>query len=439
MTEQKAVKLQVALDFINWGRAERAARAAAAGGATILEAGTPLIKSEGLDVVRKLREQFGDVTIVADMKTMDAGRIETECAGKAGADVIVVLAGAADTTIRECVEAGRTYGLRVAADLIGVADVAERARQLEEMGVSEIVVHAAIDEQMTGAADPFARLREVRKAVSIPVSIAGGIHGETVVDAVAAGADVIIVGGAITKSADPKKATEAMLAAIRTGKPARADQSQSGLYKRTGVENIREALDLVSTPNLSDGNHHMSAVTGLTGLVPGCKMVGPAVTVRTYPGDWAKPVEAIDVAEPGSVIVIDAGGRGPAVWGELATHSSVQKGLAGVVIDGAIRDTPEIRAMNFPAFARLITSQAGEPKGLGEMNASLLISGVRIEPGDWIVGDDDGIMVLPKARAVEMANRGMDCLERENRIRQEIEDGKTTLGRVMDLLRWEKK
>ena len=437
MTEQKAVQLQVALDFINWDRAERAAQAAAAGGATILEAGTPLIKSEGLDVVRKLREQFPDVTIVADMKTMDAGRIETECAGKAGADVIVVLAGAADTTIRECVEAGRTYGLRVAVDLIGLPNPAARAKELEEMGVSEIGVHAAIDEQMTGAVDPFARLREVRKAVSIPLSIAGGIHGETVVDAIKAGADVIIVGGAITKSADPKKATEAMLDAIRTGKPAKA--GQSGLYKRTGIENIREALGKVSTPNLSDGNHHMSAVTGLMGLVPGCKMVGPAVTVRTYPGDWAKPVEAIDVAEPGSVIVIDAGGRGPAVWGELATHSSVQKGLAGVVIDGAIRDTHEIRAMNFPAFARLVTSQAGEPKGLGEMNVSLIIDGVHIEPGDWIVGDDDGIMVLPKARAVEMANRGMDWLERENRIRQEIEDGKTTLGRVMDLLRWEKK
>ena len=430
----RSVQLQVALDFINWDRAERAAKAAVAAGATLLEAGTPLIKSEGLDVVRRLRDLFGDVTIVADMKTMDAGRIETECAAKAGADVMVVLAGASDSTLRECVEAGKAYGIRIAADLIGIANPAERAKQLQDIGVDQIGVHAAIDEQMTGALDPFARLRLVRKAVSVPLAIAGGIHSETVVDAVNAGADVVIVGGAITKARDPERATRELLDAIATGKAVKTD-----LYKRVSAENIREVLEKVSTPNISDGSHRLPAITGLTPLLPGCKMVGPAVTIWAYPGDWAKPVEAIDLAPPGSVLVIDSGGCPPAVWGELATHSSVQKGLAGVVIQGAIRDTPEIRALKFPAFARVVTSHAGEPKGLGRINCPLVIDGVHVQPGDWIVGDDDGVMVLPKNRAVEMANRAMDCLERENRIRQEIEEGKTTLGQVMDLLRWEKK
>ena len=432
-----SAQLQVALDFIDWDRAERAAKAAVAGGATILEAGTPLIKSEGLDVVRRLRKMFPKLTIVADMKTMDAGRIETECAGKAGADVMVVLAAASDVTLRECVEAGKTYSIRIAADLIGVEDPVGRARQLEEMGVAEIGVHTAIDEQMSpdaAAPDPFARLRQVRRAVSIPVAVAGGINSETAVQAVEAGADIVIVGGAITKAKDPKRATEVFLRALRTGKSVRTE-----LYKRVTAENIREALEKVSTANLSDGSHHAPSISGLMPLLPGSKMVGPAVTVWTYPGDWAKPVEAIDEAEPGSVIVIDAGARTPAVWGELATHSAVQKRLAGVMIEGAIRDTSEIRAMKFPAFARMVASHAGEPKGLGHINVPVVIGGVNIEPGDWIVGDDDGIMVLPKARSVEMANRGMDCLERENRIRQEIEEGKTTLGQVTDLLRWEKK
>ena len=148
------------------------------------------------------------------------------------------------------------------------------------------------------------------------------------------------------------------------------------------------------------------------------------------PGDWSKPVQAIDHAAPGDVIVVDACGRGPAVWGELATHSALQRKLAGIVIDGGIRDTAEIRALGFPAFARLILSNAGEPKGLGEINVPVTVGGLRVEPGDWIVGDDDGVVVLPKARAVEMANYGMDRLEAENRIRQEIESGRTTLGQV---------
>jgi hypothetical protein len=80
-------------------------------------------------------------------------------------------------------------------------------------------------------------------------------------------------------------------------------------------------------------------------IVLGKHMVGRAVTVRTYHGDWAKPVEAIDKAQPGDVIVIDAGSRAPAVWGELATESCLQRKLAGVVIDGAIRDVDAIRAL----------------------------------------------------------------------------------------------
>jgi 3-hexulose-6-phosphate synthase/6-phospho-3-hexuloisomerase len=167
-------------------------------------------------------------------------------------------------------------------------------------------------------------------------------------------------------------------------------------------------------------------------------MAGPAVTVRTYPGDWAKPVEAIDRCQPGDVLVIDAGGLEPAVWGELATHSAREKGLAGVVIYGAVRDTPEIRATQFPVFSSLITPTAGEPKGFGEIGVPVSISRVRVHPGDWIVGDDDGVVVIPAGRAVEVANRAMDVLERENRLRKEIQDG-STLSQVAYLEKWEKK
>ena len=85
--------LQLALDFVDLPRALKVAEEAVAGGADWLEAGTPLIKSEGLQAVRELRARWPHLTVVADMKTMDAGRVETECASKAGADVMVVLAG----------------------------------------------------------------------------------------------------------------------------------------------------------------------------------------------------------------------------------------------------------------------------------------------------------------------------------------------------------
>jgi 3-hexulose-6-phosphate synthase/6-phospho-3-hexuloisomerase len=425
--------LQVALDFLNLDRALKVAKEAAEGGADIIEAGTPLIKSEGMDSLRQLRTTLPDHVLVADLKTLDAGRTEMEAAAKAGADIAVVMACASEATIRECVEAGLNYGIRVAADLLGANDPVAAAKKCEELGVHQVGVHLPIDEQMLGT-DPFETLRAVRKAVSIPVAAAGGMNAETAGKAVAEGADIVIVGGAIIKSADAAEATRVIKGAMET-RTAEATE----LYRRVGDENVREILEKVSTANISDGRHRMAAISGLKSLVPGSKAVGRAVTVRTFPGDWAKSVEAIDEASEGDIIVVDAGGVGPAVWGELATHSAVQKRLSGVVINGAARDVSEIRELSFPVFAKLVTPQAGEPKGLGEIGVPIAICGVTVRPGDWIVADDDGIMVVESSRAAEITNRAMDCLERENRIRQDIRSGKSTLGKVMDLLRWEKK
>jgi 3-hexulose-6-phosphate synthase/6-phospho-3-hexuloisomerase len=241
------------------------------------------------------------------------------------------------------------------------------------------------------------------------------------------------VGGAITKSADAAGATRTILKAIQSGKGAASE-----LYKRgSSDEDIRKILAKVSTPNLSDAMHRSGDLPGIHLQTPGLKIVGPAVTVRTYPGDWAKPVEAIDVAKPGDVIMVDAGGQGPAIWGELASESCLQRKLAGIVIDGAIRDIDTIREIGFPAAAKLVTPTAGEPKGFGEINVVLKIGGLQIAPGDWIVGDESGVVRIPKAKVVEVANRAQDVLEHENRLREEIRR-KATLGSVAELHRWEK-
>ena len=426
------VKLQLALDFVELKRALAVAAVAVPEGIDIVEAGTPLIKSEGLDAVRELRRMFPDKLILADMKTADAGRIEMECAAKAGADMAICLGSCTEPTIRESIEAGRNYGIQVGVDVLGVADYVALARKCEEWGAAFINVHIPIDEQMQGG-QSFNKLREIVRAVSIPVAAAGGINSESVVAAVEAGAGIVIVGGSVTKAADPAQAVRNIRKAMDT-----RSMVPTELFRRAGLADIREVLLRVSTANISDGAHRQASLDGLHSLLPGTKLCGPVLTVRTAPGDFSKPVRAIDQAEPGQVIVIDAGGRPPAVWGELATESAKLKGLAGVVIDGAIRDTPEIRRLEFPAFARCVSSHAGDPKGFGEIGQPITLSGQKITTGDWIVGDDDGLIVLPKARAAEMANRAQDILEAEIRVRREIIDGQTSLGKVLDLMRWEK-
>ena len=424
--------LQLALDFVDLHRAVNVAQLAVPAGVDWVEAGTPLIKSEGLDAVRELKRLFPDKVIVADMKIMDAGRTEVEVAAKAGAGIVDVLGTATDATIAECVQAGKNYGAQIAVDLIAVADPVARAVQVEALGAHYISVHVAIDEQMRGR-DPFAILAAVSQAVKVPVGVAGGVNSETAAAAVAHGAAYVIVGGAITKAKDPALATQEIRRALDEG-----TVTPTTLFKRVGEADIRGVLEMVSSSNLSDALHRGGVLEGIRPLFHGARLAGRVLTVRTYPGDWAKPVEAIDLAQPGDVLVIDVGGVGPAIWGELATNSAIQRGLGGVVIDGAIRDSGDIIKLGCPAFSRLVMPNAGEPKGFGEIGVPVRVGGVKVESGDWVIGDDDGVVALSQSLAVEYTNRAMDVLEKENRIREEIKEGKT-LAQVVDLLRWEKK
>ncbi len=429
--EKKPI-LQVALDFMNLDRAMQVARESVKGGVDWLEAGTPLIKSEGMNAVRALKKEFPEKIIVADMKIMDVGSVEVEMAAKSGANVVIVLGLSDDSTISEAVAAGKKYGAQIMVDMINVENMIERAAQLERLGVDIICVHVGIDQQMRGM-KPLEVTKQVAEIITTPkLAIAGGLNSETAPKAIEAGADIVIIGHAITAAQDAAEATRIIKEAIASRKPI-----VSKLFKKYDESELYKVFSLVSTPNISDAMHRKPAMSGIRPIWDGIKMVGKAVTVRTYPGDWSKTVEAIDIAGKGDVIVIDAAGAEIAVWGELASWSCKVKEIAGVVIDGAVRDVEDIREIKFPVFARYITSAAGEPKGFGEINVVIECGGVKVAPGDWIIGDDNGVIVIPKAQAQEMANRAMDVLERENRIREEIKRG-STLSKVLQLKKWEK-
>jgi len=423
--------LHVALDFMHLKRAVQAAKEAVKGGADWIEAGTPLIKSEGMESVRALKRAFPSKTIVADLKTMDTGALEVEIAAKAGADVITIMGVTDDATILEAVKAARRYGAKIMVDLMRVEDKPKRAVELEKLGVDYLNLHVSIDEQMI-ARTPLEELKAVAKASRLPVAVAGGLNSETVAQAVKAGATILIVGGAIIKAPDVAKATRTIKKAILERKAI-----PTGLYKKYTEADILEAFRKVSTPNLADAMQKRGVMRGIVPRIThGMKLVGRALTVKTADGDWAKPVEAIDRAREGDVIVVDAGGGPTAVWGELAANSCIVKGVAGIVIDGAVRDLDAIVDLMFPCFSRHVAPHAGEPKGHGEIGGEIECGGQTVHTGDWIVGDESGIVVVPRDQAVEMANRALDVLERENRIREEIKRG-GTLSSVLELEKWE--
>ena len=255
--------LQVALDFVNLSRALNVAKEVVKGGSDWIEAGTPLIKSEGLDAVRELRKNFPDRTIIADMKIMDAGRVEVEIAAKAGADIGCVLGAATDATIKECIEAARNYGAKIEVDLIGIKDPVKRAKRIESLGADYIGVHCAIDEQMEGKV-PLSTLREIRKAINIPIAVAGGINSETAHLYIKAGASIVIVGGAITKAVEPKQAAQNLKRAI-----SRKIKIKTELFKRIDIADVKKVLNKISTANISDAMHRSGDLKNIYAIFKG--------------------------------------------------------------------------------------------------------------------------------------------------------------------------
>jgi regulator of RNase E activity RraA len=165
----------------------------------------------------------------------------------------------------------------------------------------------------------------------------------------------------------------------------------------------RIAPDLVAAfrelpvANVSDCMSRMTA--GGAALQPchaGGVMAGPAFTVRSRPGDNLMVHKALDLAEPGDVVVVDAGGDlTNAVIGELMVAYAIKRGLAGIVIHGAIRDSGAIGEGNFPVYAAGVTHRGPYKDGPGEINTPISLSGMVINPGDLMLGDDDGLLCVP--------------------------------------------
>ena len=127
-------------------------------------------------------------------------------------------------------------------------------------------------------------------------------------------------------------------------------------------------------------------------------IAGPALTVRTRPGDNLMVHHALNIAEPGDVIVVDAGGDlTTAILGEIMISVAMKREIEAIIINGAIRDAEEIRRMGFPLFAAGVTHRGPYKDGPGEINTTISLNGMTINPGDLVLGDGDGILAVPQA------------------------------------------
>ncbi len=206
-------KLQVALDMTSISEAIKIGGEAAEGGADIIEAGTPLIKKEGISAVRRIKNELGLPTL-ADLKIIDFGRREAEFAFDAGADIVTVLGSATTKTVEEAVEVAHAYGGRIAIDLIGVYDVIASYNHVLPLKVDYIYLQSGLGEAVEGKM-PLDDVKKLFDVSKIPLGIAGGLDAENVAKALLPGIEVFVVGGAITHSCDPADETRRLVRTIK--------------------------------------------------------------------------------------------------------------------------------------------------------------------------------------------------------------------------------
>ncbi|WP_332629490.1 3-hexulose-6-phosphate synthase [Halalkalibacter flavus] len=208
------MKLQLALDLVNIPEAIELV-AEVQDFVDVIEIGTPVVINEGLKAVKEVKEAFPQLTVLADLKIMDAAGYEVMKASEAGADIITILAAAEDESIKGAVEEAKKQGKQILVDMIAVKDKRARAIELDELGVDYICVHTGYDLQAVGQ-NSFEDLRTIKSVVkNAKTAIAGGIKLDSLPEVIKAQPDLIIVGGGITGKEDKKAAASQMQKLIK--------------------------------------------------------------------------------------------------------------------------------------------------------------------------------------------------------------------------------
>ena len=161
---------------------------------------------------------------------------------------------------------------------------------------------------------------------------------------------------------------------------------------------------------------------------PGAKLAGPAFTVRIPAGDNLAIHVAVADAPAGAVLVVEVDGGEPfGYWGEVLTTGALARGIAGLVIDGGVRDIDAIAARRFPVFAATLALTGAAKVGPGSVQRTVSVGDVTVDPGDWIVGDADGVAVVPVAALAEVRTAARARAEKERGIFAALEGGATTV------------
>jgi len=159
-------------------------------------------------------------------------------------------------------------------------------------------------------------------------------------------------------------------------------------------------------------------------IYPTARVAGSAVTISSPPGDNLMIHAAIEVCQPGDVLVVSPTSESTdGMFGELLATSCVSHGIAALVIDAGVRDVADLAAIDFPVWAKAISAQGTVKASAGSVNVEIVCAGVVVRPGDVVIGDQDGVVVVPRERAEEVARLGDERIAKEEKSRERLRTG----------------
>ena len=390
-------KLQATLDFLHLEDALFCAEQSIAGGVDILEIGALLIKNTGLNSVRIFRDRFPQISLIVDCKTIDADSQEIKAVAEAGADGITIAGGIRTGNWQKCQEQAKKHSLQVLLDFRNFSPkfLPDQIKLAADASLVLIDFNSDVDSALIV-------LQEISSLIATPMAIVDiPPETETLAKAISLGCQTIVIPFRHGQSQNTRQQAQQMREAMNIAEK----DANVGSIDAYSEQILTGKLDQVMPAQVCAVYHAPCFLERVYPLHRFTKIFGQAATIKVWPGNQIAVAEFLLQVEPGKIVVVDAGGQGGAVWGALAMEIALRKKLAGAVVYGAISDVNLLRSKAFPCYTTSITCVPGISAGAALTNIPVRIGDVVVNPEDWLLGDDSGIVCLPQFKAFTIADR----------------------------------
>ncbi|WP_372367454.1 orotidine 5'-phosphate decarboxylase / HUMPS family protein [Candidatus Uabimicrobium sp. HlEnr_7] len=405
-------KLSVSLEFLHLENAIFCAEQSVSAGVDIIEIGSTLLKSTGLTSIKVLRERFPEVTLVADMKVQSNVESEIKAVADAGANSVTISGNVSPQIWQQSLEVAKEHSVNVILDF---RDVVHPRRHINKN------IPDGFDTIMLSLQQPsFALLQKTTSILTTPIGVQGVEEEDDIVEAISLGASVIGIRFSDAKEKSIQEAVKSILKILSNAKRTFPKDPVS-LHE----EQLLQLLEQVSPSDFCEVSDKPCFLESVYPVQKYTKIAGKAATLKVWPGAELAVLDFLMKMESHCILVIDAGGRGSAVWGQMATEIAIKKELVGVVVYGSIKDVNKIREKGLPCYTSSITpiitkNQDSSFSG----NCPLKIGEVFIKPGDWLIGDDTGVISISQQDIFFKTNEALKRYNERMEIIRGIEGAK---------------